>query len=177
MYAGATAVGLVAHVSQQALGERRAARRGDRNVQRAQGGAVCARSPGQPLDRFMLRTSVVPDGHGGRRCRVTLPDALELRRLASAASHASPIAAPSIQPPITSVAQWSSAMTRYAPMRAGAPTPSATAASREIRPSRRKNVGSRERERCCAGRVPARIAVGAATHIADAAAARDDTQA
>jgi len=73
MYAGATAVGLsrMYHskhwASDVALGAAIGTFSGRKVVQYAHG------HPGNRLDRFMLRTSVVPDGHGGALVGVTLP--------------------------------------------------------------------------------------------------------
>ena len=73
MYAGATAVGLsrMYHsrhwASDVALGAAIGTFSGRKIVQYAHG------HPGNRLDRFILRTSVVPDGHGGALVGVTLP--------------------------------------------------------------------------------------------------------
>ena len=73
MYTGATAVGLsrMYHnrhwASDVALGAAIGTFSGRKVVQYAHG------HPGNRLDRFILRTSVVPDGHGGALVGVTLP--------------------------------------------------------------------------------------------------------
>ncbi|HEY6830427.1 MAG TPA: phosphatase PAP2 family protein [Gemmatimonadaceae bacterium] len=73
MYAGATAVGLsrMYHsrhwASDVALGAAIGTFSGRKVVQYAHG------HPGNRIDRFILRTSVVPDGHGGALVGVTLP--------------------------------------------------------------------------------------------------------
>lgn len=73
MYAGATAVGLsrMYHsrhwASDVALGAAIGTFSGRKVVQYAHG------HPGNKLDRLMLRTSVVPDGHGGALVAVSLP--------------------------------------------------------------------------------------------------------
>ena len=74
MYAGATAVGLsrMYHsrhwASDVALGAAIGTFSGRKVVQYAHG------HPGNRIDRVMLRTSVVPDGHGGAILAVSLPD-------------------------------------------------------------------------------------------------------
>ena len=73
MYAGATAVGLsrMYHnkhwASDVALGAAIGTFSGRKVVQYAHG------HPGNRIDRFILRTSVAPDGHGGALVGVTLP--------------------------------------------------------------------------------------------------------
>ncbi|HEV8214470.1 MAG TPA: phosphatase PAP2 family protein [Gemmatimonadaceae bacterium] len=73
MYGGATAVGLsrMYHnrhwASDVALGAAIGTFSGRKVVQYAHG------HPGNRIDRFMLRTSIVPDGHGGALVGVTLP--------------------------------------------------------------------------------------------------------
>jgi len=73
MYAGATSVGLsrMYHnkhwASDVALGAAIGTFSGRKVVQYVHG------HPGNRIDRFMLRTSIVPDGHGGALVGVTLP--------------------------------------------------------------------------------------------------------
>jgi membrane-associated phospholipid phosphatase len=73
MYAGATAVGLsrMYHnkhwASDVALGAAIGTFSGRKVVQYAHG------HPGNRLDRLMLRTSVIPDGHGGALLAISLP--------------------------------------------------------------------------------------------------------